>query len=121
VARIVVVLPTVLKIDCGLFAFPEKLMPIYDTRCNQCEFEGEIEKPRDAALPPCPECGKTLKRVYAAPAVHYAVGGFKATDSRLEKMVGPERFAKFSAQKANVEARAKQGRLTEYERAVEAI
>ena len=111
-------LPTVDDFDCGQFLF----MPIYDTRCTQCEFEGEIDKPREAALPPCPECGHTtLRRVYTPTAVHYAVAGFTATDSRLAKLVGPQRAERFEAKKRDVETRAKQGRLTPYERAMEGI
>jgi putative FmdB family regulatory protein len=96
-------------------------MPTYDTRCTQCKFEGEIEKPREAALPACPDCGSELKRVYQPTAVHYAAAGFTATDGRLEKLVGPRRYARFAAQKKDVEARARQGRLTAYEKAVEAV
>jgi putative FmdB family regulatory protein len=94
-------------------------MPTYDTRCTHCNFAGEIQKPRDAALPACPDCGHELRRVYRVTAVQYAAPGFTATDGRLEKIIGRERFAKFQATKADVEARARAGRLTPYERAME--
>lgn len=94
-------------------------MPTYDARCTQCTFEDEIIKPREAAMPACPECGGELKQVYHVPTVHYAAPGFAATDGRLEKLVGRERHAKFDAQKHDAEARARRGQLTSYERVLE--
>lgn len=96
-------------------------MAIYDTRCTKCKFEGEIEKSIHAALPRCPECGAQLRRVYHPTAVVYAATGFSATDGRLEKMVGHERYARFDAQRKDAESRARNGRLTAYEQALEAI
>jgi len=94
-------------------------MPTYDARCTQCEFTDEIVKPREAALPACPDCGGELKQVYHVPVVHYAVSGFAATDGRLEKLVGHKRFADFEAKKHDAETRARRGQLTNYERALE--
>lgn len=96
-------------------------MPTYDTHCVRCDFSGEIDKPREAALPRCPECGSSLKQVYHPPAIVYAASGFTATDTRLEKMIGKKRYARFAAQKSDAEQRARQGHLTEYERALEAV
>lgn len=96
-------------------------MPTYDAKCTKCEFEGEIEKPREASLPRCPQCRGTLRRVYRPTVVHYAAPGFSATDGRLEKLVGTKRYRRFEAQKEDVETRARSGRLTEYERSIEAV
>ena len=97
-------------------------MPIYDTHCTHCDFIGEIEKPRESPLPRCPNCKRdSLKRIYHAPAVHYAASGFTATDGRLEKLVGKKRYARFAAQKQDIETRAHRGQLTEYEKAIEAV
>ncbi len=92
----------------------------YDVVCERCRAEGELEKPMKAALPPCEACGGTLRRRFRrAPSVLYRAAGFSATDDRLKRQVGPERFAKFEQTKADVERRAKAGRLTEYEKAIE--
>lgn len=94
----------------------------YDVRCEKCQAEAEIEKPMSAALPRCSECGGPLRRLYtAAPQVHYVAGGFYATDvARFERLVGGERAAKFMAERDDIERRAKAGRLTAYERSLDA-
>lgn len=94
----------------------------YEVSCKGCG-EFEIEKPMAAQLPRCPYCHGTLRRVYdAMPAVHYAAPGFYATDvKRGEDLFGKDRAARFNRQKADAEARAKSGRLTPYERKLEAI
>jgi hypothetical protein len=56
------------------------------------------------------------------PPVHFAAGGVYTTDvTRMQREVGEERFAKFEQQKADAERRAKAGRLTEYEQALEQL
>lgn len=74
-----------------------------------------------APMPRCPTCNTRLDRVYQAPAVLFNSPGFHATDYRFDKQVGTERAARFRAQRNDAEARAKAGRLTPYERALEAI
>ena len=64
-------------------------------------------------------CGGTLTRLYGAPAIHYASAGFVTSDTRFERSLTPERAARFRAQRDDAEKRAKQGRLTAYERALE--
>lgn len=66
-------------------------------------------------------CGGRLTRLYTTPpAVHYAAGGFYATDvNRLKNQIGAERFARFEHDKAAAERRAAAGRQTPYERAQE--
>jgi len=96
---------------------------LYDVICQKCHTEDEIEKPIHAALPTCVYCGGTLKRVYSQmPTVQYRAGGFYSTDvTRLQREMGPDRFAKFEAQKADAERRSKAGKLTAYEKALETI
>ena len=82
----------------------------------------EIEKAMDAPLPRCPSCRRTLKRVFGNPAVVFNASGFYSTDYRhMEKQVGNEKAAKLRAQRDDAEKRANQGRLTGYEKALEAV
>ena len=64
-------------------------------------------------------CGGKLVRLYGTPAILYTVGGFYTADTRFERSLPPERAAKFVAQRDDAERRAKQGRLTGYEKALE--
>lgn len=92
----------------------------YDTICPN-NHRAEIEKPMQADMPPCVRCGAALMRVYGiAPAVFYKTAGFYNSDvTHFERQVGPERAAQFRAQRDDAERRAKAGRLTGYERALE--
>ncbi len=93
----------------------------YDVRCEKCQWTGEVEKPMTAALPRC-RCGGTLKRLFrTAPAVQYHADGFTLNDTRFKSQVGADRYARFEAQKRDAEQRARAGRLTNYENALEAI
>lgn len=92
----------------------------YDVTCPQ-GHRAQIEKPMDAAYPACATCGQPTARVFtAAPAVHFAAGGFYRTETQFERLVGPQRAARFARRKADIEARARAGKLTAYERALEA-
>jgi len=91
----------------------------YDVTCDICGYTGEIEKRLIEALPPCPTCGGEMRQIYSAPGVILAASGFHYTDyTRFESQVGKERAARFRAQRADAEGRAKAGRLTEYEKAL---
>lgn len=93
----------------------------YDVRCQRCRWMGEIEKPMTAALPRC-RCGGTLKRLFRdAPPVQYHAQGFTLNETRFKRQVGSERYARFEAQKRDAEKRAQAERLTDYEKALEAI
>lgn len=73
-------------------------------------------------MPPCSRCGRALERRYAPPAVHYRAAGFYSTDvDRLRREIGPERFARFEAQRAEAERRARRGQLTAHERRLEQL
>ena len=93
----------------------------YDARCPACGHREEISKPMTAPMPACSICGAQLQRVYTAAApVHYRAAGFYSTETSLDRQLTPERAAKFRAEKADIEKRAKAGRLTAYEKALEA-
>jgi predicted nucleic acid-binding Zn ribbon protein len=98
---------------------------IYPVKCKRCGAADDIEKPMHAAMPSCPSCGGELRRVWLAadmPAVVYGAGGFYSTDyARFERQVGGRRAAQFRAAKDDAEGRAKRGRLTAYERALEDV
>lgn len=96
-------------------------MPVYTVTCKRCG-EYEIEKPMHAPLPKC-QCGRALRRVYnSMPAVKFNAPGFHTTDyTRFDNMVGKERAERVRKQNADAEARARQGRLTAYEQALEGI
>ena len=92
---------------------------IYAARCDMCG-EVEIEKPMQAPFPKRHECGYAVHRVYTATPAHYNAPGFYASDvTRFKSQVGAERFAKFEKQKESAERRAKAGKLTNYEKALE--
>ena len=96
-------------------------MPAYDTYCPNCKRYEQVHKRMDAPLPDCLHCGSQLQRAFVTPApVHFHASGFYATDvSRFEKQVGAERYARFVKQRDDAERRARAGRLTPYERALE--
>lgn len=69
-----------------------------------------------------PGCGGYLTRTLTAPAVHYAAGGFYATDvARLRNQIGSDRYAKFEKQRDAATRRAATGTQTPYERALERV
>ncbi len=96
---------------------------IYSTVCSKCGRKEEISKPMMSSLPRCSACKSTLRRLWRdSPSIIYAAAGFYATDyGRFEKQVGAEKAAKFRASKDEIEGRAVKGRLTGYEKAVEAV
>lgn len=94
----------------------------YDTICQSCKTTAEISKPMAAPLPPCHTCGGQLRRKFSVTPVIFNAPGFYETDVRhFEKQVGKERAAKFYAQRDDVLKRAKAGRLTDYEKRLDAL
>lgn len=95
----------------------------YDVRCEKCGEEFEIEKPMKAAWPKCPKCKGQIRRLFTkSPPVHFAAAGFYSTDvTHFEKVVGKERAEKFRKRREDVETRAKEGKLTPYERHMEEL
>ena len=91
----------------------------YETVCVN-GHQAEIVKSMLAGYPECPKCGAETRRLFTSPpAVLYAASDFYTSDTRFERSLTPERAARFRAQKADAETRARQGRLTAYEKALE--
>jgi predicted nucleic acid-binding Zn ribbon protein len=95
----------------------------YDAYCSDCDAYSEIQKAMTAPMPDCSVCGAQLRRVYrTAPPVFFHASGFYATDyEHFERQVGPERADKFRKSRDDAQARAKRGKLTSYEQALEGI
>lgn len=94
---------------------------IYLAQCENCGTT-EIEKPMQAAFPHRHLCGGKLKRVYTPANVQYNAPGFYSTDVKhFENQVGKERAEKFYAERDATLKRAKQGRLTPYEKKLDAL
>ncbi len=72
---------------------------------------------------PTHDCGGQLEREYFhAPAVLFNSPGFYATDvNRMRSAVGPENYARFEAQKNDIELRARRGKLTAREKRLERV
>jgi putative FmdB family regulatory protein len=56
-------------------------MPTYEYACRDCGHTFEIVQSMwDEALTMCPECGGSLRKVFAPPAIAFRGSGFYATD-----------------------------------------
>lgn len=56
-------------------------MPTYEYTCRDCGHTLEIVQSMwDEALTMCPECGGSLRKVFAPPAISFKGSGFYATD-----------------------------------------
>ena len=56
-------------------------MPTYEYTCRDCGHTFEIiQSMWDDALTMCPECGGSLRKVFAPPAISFKGSGFYATD-----------------------------------------
>jgi putative FmdB family regulatory protein len=56
-------------------------MPTYEYTCRDCAHTFEIvQSMLDEALTMCPECGGSLRKVFAPPAIAFKGSGFYATD-----------------------------------------
>ena len=93
----------------------------YDAICSKCG-PIEIRKRMTAPFPARHACGGYLSRLYSPVPVHYNVPGFYTSDfAHYEKQVGPERAAQVRAKNDDVMKRAKVGKLTPYERRLDAL
>jgi putative FmdB family regulatory protein len=96
-------------------------MPTYEYTCRDCGHTFDIVQSMwDEALTMCPECGGSLRKVFAPPAISFKGSGFYATDhgkksksaaesrSDGDKRVGDEKSAeeKQSGKKADTAASA---------------
>jgi putative FmdB family regulatory protein len=58
-------------------------LPTYEYACTACGHRLDaVQKFTDDALTVCPECGGSLRKVYAAPGIVLKGSGFYKTDSR---------------------------------------
>ncbi|HUF60043.1 MAG TPA: FmdB family zinc ribbon protein [Actinomycetota bacterium] len=56
-------------------------MPTYEYTCRDCGHTFDIvQSMLDETLSMCPECGGSLRKVFAAPAISFKGSGFYATD-----------------------------------------
>jgi putative FmdB family regulatory protein len=56
-------------------------VPTYEYTCRDCGHTFDIvQKMTDEPLTVCPECGGTLRKVFAVPAIAFKGSGFYATD-----------------------------------------
>jgi putative FmdB family regulatory protein len=56
-------------------------MPTYEYTCRDCGHTFDIVQSMwDDALTMCPECGGSLRKVFAPPAISFKGSGFYATD-----------------------------------------
>jgi putative FmdB family regulatory protein len=56
-------------------------MPTYEYTCRDCGHTFDIVQSMwDEPLTMCPECGGTLRKVFAPPAIAFKGSGFYATD-----------------------------------------
>jgi putative FmdB family regulatory protein len=59
----------------------DKLMPIYEYKCAECQTSQEITRGFDdeEKIPPCPRCGYEMKRIYNTFGIHFNGPGFYST------------------------------------------
>lgn len=56
-------------------------MPTYEYTCRDCGHTFDIvQSMHDEPLTMCPECGGSLRKVFAPPAIAFKGSGFYATD-----------------------------------------
>ncbi len=65
-------------------------MPTYEYTCRDCGHTFEIVQSMwDEPLTMCPECGGSLRKVFAPPAISFKGSGFYATDHRRKSPTPP--------------------------------
>lgn len=59
-------------------------MPIYEYGCITCEINTEVTRGfhDEEVIPPCPNCGYKMQRVYNSFGIHFNGSGFYSTDKR---------------------------------------
>jgi putative FmdB family regulatory protein len=68
-------------------------MPTYEYTCRDCGHTFDIVQSMwDEPLTMCPECGGTLRKVFAPPAISFKGSGFYATDhgKKAKKAAGDQ-------------------------------
>ena len=67
-------------------------MPTYEYVCRDCGHRFEIVQSMwDEPLTMCPECGGSLRKVFAPPAISFKGSGFYATDHGKKAKESPEK------------------------------
>jgi putative FmdB family regulatory protein len=91
-------------------------MPTYEYTCRDCGHTFEIvQSMLDEPLTMCPECGGSLRKVFAPPAISFKGSGFYSTDhgkkaTRSDEAKGDgERSGDKSGQKTGEKSREKSG------------
>jgi putative FmdB family regulatory protein len=66
-------------------------MPTYEYTCRDCGHTFEIvQSMLDEPLTMCPECGGSLRKVFAPPAISFKGSGFYSTDQRQKAKTSGE-------------------------------
>ncbi len=55
-------------------------MPLYEYQCPTCGRFEVIRKFSDSPLDECPTCGKTITKLFSAPAIQFKGAGWYVTD-----------------------------------------
>ena len=95
-------------------------MPTYEYTCRDCGHTFEIvQSMLDEPLTMCPECGGSLRKVFAPPAISFKGSGFYSTDhGQKSKRSGEakgdgersgEKSGEMSGQKSGEKSREKSG------------
>lgn len=94
-------------------------MPTYEYTCRDCGHTFEIvQSMLDEPLTMCPECGGSLRKVFAPPAISFKGSGFYSTDhGQKSKRSGEakgdgERSGEKSGQKTGEKSGKKTGEKT---------
>jgi putative FmdB family regulatory protein len=67
-------------------------MPTYEYTCRDCGHTFDIVQSMwDEALTMCPECGGSLRKVFAPPAISFKGSGFYTTDHGKSKVSAESR------------------------------
>jgi putative FmdB family regulatory protein len=82
-------------------------MPTYEYTCRDCGHTFDIVQSMwDEALTMCPECGGSLRKVFAPPAISFKGSGFYATDHGKKSKSRSDGEEKTGEKKADTAASA---------------
>jgi putative FmdB family regulatory protein len=82
-------------------------MPTYEYTCRDCGHTFDIVQSMwDDALTMCPECGGSLRKVFAPPAISFKGSGFYATDHGKKSKSRSDDEKKTGEKKADTAASA---------------
>ena len=86
-------------------------MPTYEYTCRDCGHTFEIVQSMwDDALTMCPECGGSLRKVFAPPAISFKGSGFYATDHGKKSKVSGSSEKGEKGEKADKDSSEKPGK-----------